>query len=362
MNLDLLRQLSETAGVSGDESRVRRLIAGAVRDKVDSLTADQIGNLIAFKAGHGTDGDGKERDEKDGDGSPGGQRFKVMVAAHMDEVGLMVTDFDGDGHLRFAAVGGVDARVLVSQPVRIGSGGVPGVIGLTPVHLTEAAERKKPATMKNLRVDIGADSKEAAQKLVRRGDYISFDTVLLDLGPTLLGKAFDDRGGCAMLIEVLGESYPFDLYAVFTVQEEVGLRGARVAAYQLAPDAAFVLECGTTDDTPKKRDDTPVMRLGHGPAITVMDRSMVADARLVRHLRDTAEAEGIPYQLRAPKGGGTDAGRIHLAREGVPSAVVSIPCRYLHAPASLIHKSDFQNAVALMKAALRRMSPAVLER
>ncbi len=239
--------------------------------------------------------------------------------------------------------------------------GVPGVIGLKPVHLTESGERDKPPKMDQLRIDIGAEGKEGALKLVRRGDYAAFATTVTDLGPTLLGKAFDDRGGCAMLVELLDQRYPFELHAAFTVQEEVGLRGARVAAHALAPHCAFVLECGTTDDGPKKRDDTPVMRLGHGPAITVMDRSLIADRRLVRHLMNTAETEGIPYQIRAPKGGGTDGGRIHLAREGVPTAVVSVPCRYLHSPHSIISKSDLEHAVRLMRAALVRLTPEILQ-
>lgn len=344
LNLELLARLSEAAGVSGNEKPVRQLLAAAVKDRADDLTSDAMGNLIAHKAAAPG-------------GSPG---FRVMVAAHMDEVGLMVTDFDSDGSLKFDTVGGVDARVLVGQRVRVGAGGSPGVIGLKPVHLTDAAERNRVPTTSSLRIDLGSDSKEAAQKAARRGDYVVFDTAVTDLGPTLLGKAFDDRAGCALLVELLAHRYPFDLHAVFTVQEEVGVRGARVAAHNLAPHCALVLECGTTDDTPKEKDDTPVMRLGYGPAITVMDRSLIADRRLVRLLIDTAEAAGIPYQIRAPKGGGTDAGRIHLAREGVPSAVVSMPCRYLHSPHSLLSKADYQHAFELVRAALQRLKPEIL--
>jgi endoglucanase len=344
LNLELLARLSEAAGVSGNEKPVRQLLAAAVKGRADELSSDAMGNLIAHKAA----------------AAGGSPDFRVMVAAHMDEVGLMVTDFDSDGSLKFEAVGGVDARVLVGQRVRVGGGGTPGVIGLKPVHLTDANERSRVPTIASLRIDTGADSKEAAQKSARRGDYVVFDTTVTDLGPTLLGKAFDDRAGCALLVELLADRYPFDLSAVFTVQEEVGVRGARVAAYNLAPHCALVLECGTTDDTPKEKDDTPVMRLGQGPAITVMDRSLIADRRMVRLLVATAEAEGIPYQIRAPKGGGTDAGRIHLAREGIPSAVVSMPCRYLHSPHSLLSKADFQHAFALVRAALHRLTPETL--
>ncbi len=368
MDVSLLTRLSEAPGVSGDERAVRKLLADAVRERADSLRADAMGNLIAFKAGSSNDGRSEPPPSPDGPddaqaGRSGDDRpFRVMLAAHMDEVGLMVTEIHDDGSLSFELVGGIDARILPSQPVCVGADGVPGVIGFKPPHLSKSSERESVPEVKSLRIDIGADGKDAAGKLAKRGSYATFATEVADLGPTLLGKAFDDRGGCAMLVELLAERYPFDLYGVFTVQEEVGLRGARVAAHHIHPDAAFVLECGTTDDTPKKRDDTPVMRLGHGPAITVMDRSLVADARLVRHLVATAEAEGIPYQIRAPKGGGTDGGRIHLARAGVPTAVVSIPCRYLHSPASLISKSDFGHAIALVRAALHRLTPDVLAR
>jgi tetrahedral aminopeptidase len=344
MNYELLGRLSEAAGVSGNEKPIRQLLAAAVQGRVASLRTDTMGNLIGHKPPL----------------PAGSTPFRVMVAAHMDEVGLMVVDIDADGSLKFRAVGGVDARVLVSQPVHVGPAAVPGVIGLKPVHLTEAGDRGKPPTIDSLRIDLGADSKEAAQRLVKRGDYATFATSVTDLGPTLAGKAFDDRCGCALLVDLLDGTYPFDLFGVFTVQEEVGLRGARVAAHAIDPHCAIVLESGTTDDGPKKKDGTPVMRLGHGPAITVMDRSVIADRRLVRHLMDTAEAEGIPYQIRAPGVGGTDAGRIHLAREGVPTAVVSVPCRYLHSPISLIHKGDLEATARLVRAALERLTPEVL--
>ena len=355
MNLELLKRLSEARGISGDEGAVRSILADALRASADRLACDAMGNLYA------------DRDRSPDTGSADaligadGRPFRVMLAAHMDEVGLMVTRVDSDGTLAFESVGGIDARVLAGQAVRVGREAVPGVIGLKPVHLSNASERGDAPTISGLRIDLGVDHKDAAEALAQPGDAVTFATEMQDLGPTLLGKAFDDRGGCAMLTEVLDEAQAYELKGIFTVQEEVGLRGATVAAHRLAPHAAIVLECGTTDDGPKDRDDTSVMRLGHGPAITVMDRTMVADARLSRHLMDTARAEGIPFQIRAPKGGGTDGGRIHLAREGVPTAVISIPCRYLHAPASMIAKSDYRHALALLRAALRGLKPEVLQ-
>ncbi|MFI0608731.1 MAG: M42 family metallopeptidase [Anaerolineae bacterium] len=349
LDLDLLRRLSEARGVSGDEGRVRRILVDAVGGRLERLHADGMGNLYGSRAAKPAAAAGRP--------AP-----RVMLAAHMDEVGLMVTQVGRDGLLAVDAIGGLDARVLAGQPVLVGPEGLPGVIGLKPVHLSAPGEREQPPKIKDLRVDIGVDSGEAADRLVNVGDGVTFATDFQDLGPTLLGKAFDDRGGCAVLCALLDQDYPVTLEAVFTVQEEVGLRGAQVAAHRLAPDCAIVLECGTTDDTPKARDDTPVMRLGAGPAITVMDRSLIADRRLVAHLVATADDLGIPYQIRAPKGGGTDGGRIHLSRAGVPTAVVSMPCRYLHAPASLLAKSDMRHTIALLRAALQRLSWKDLER
>ena len=194
--------------------------------------------------------------------------------------------------------------------------------------------------------------------MVKVGDYAAFDVSFAELGGelrTVKGKAFDDRAGCAVLIELLRQDYSIDLHAAFTVQEEVGLRGARVAAYSIAPDLAFVLEGTICDDHPKKRDVSPTTKLGAGPAITIMDRSVIADRRLVQLLVDTAKQNGIPYQFKQPGLGGTDAGAIHLAREGVPATVVSIPSRYIHAPTCLLSLNDLDNAVRLMRAALGKV-------
>jgi putative aminopeptidase FrvX len=337
----LLRQLSEAFGVSGHEDAVRQLILDAIKDQVDEYHIDTLGNLIALKKGSG------------------GSQRKVMVAAHMDEVGLMILHIEKEGSLRFHPVGGIDPRVLLAKRVLIGDQKVPGVIGTKPIHLLESQERQKVIKDKEMSIDIGASSKEEAEKLVKIGDYAVFDISFAELGGelrTVRGKAFDDRAGCAVLIELLRDSYPFDFYAAFTVQEEVGLRGARVAAYAIAPDLAFALEGTICDDLPKKRDVSPTTKLGAGPAITIMDRSVIADRRLVNMLIDTAEENAIPYQFKQPGLGGTDAGVIHLAREGVPSTVVSVPARYIHSPTCLLSLNDFDNTVALMRATLARVN------
>ena len=339
----ILKELSEAFGVSGHEEAVRQIIFDAVRDDVDEYEVDSIGNLITLKRGTGE------------------SSLKVMVAAHTDEIGLMVTHIEDNGRLRFAKVGGIDDRILLAKAVYIGDKKVPGVIGVKPIHLQEKKERDQVIKYDKLTIDIGATSKAEAEKLVKIGDYVAFATSFADLGPTVKGKAFDDRAGCAVLVEIIkGGPYPFDLYGVFTVQEEVGLRGAQVAAYAIEPDVAFVLEGTICDDMPKKKDVSPTTELGKGPAITVMDRSFVADRRLVQLLVDTAEELGISYQFKQPLMGGTDAGAIHKTRTGVPSAVVSVPARYIHSPVCVLSKSDFENTVRLMQETLRRLTPAIL--
>ncbi|MEO8084245.1 MAG: hypothetical protein ABI780_10510, partial [Ardenticatenales bacterium] len=346
LDWDLLRRLSDVRGVSGDEGRVRDLLAAHVEPHVDRLWTDDIGNLYAAKRGEGA---------QDRVGGSVGDRLPsgpVMLCAHLDEVGLIVTDVDADGMVRFAAVGGVLSASVVGQRVAVGPDGMPGVIGLPPAHATAEAARGRLPALAELRIDLGVTTRDAALDRVGIGDAVVWDTAVVDLGPTLLGKAFDDRAGCWALAMLLERRFPVDVVAVWSVQEETGLRGAGIAAHRLRPSAAIVLECGTTDDTPKERDETPVMRVGDGPAITVVDAVMVADERLVAHLVASAARAGVRHQIRAPKGGGTDGGRIHLAREGVPTAVVSAPCRYLHGPLALVSKHDLAGVVALVRAAL----------
>jgi len=341
----ILRQLSEAVGVSGNEERVRAVVLDAIREHADAVTVDALGNVLAFKQGTGR------------------QRMRVMLAAHMDEVGLMVTGHDNDGFLRVEAVGGIDARLLPGTLLQVGPERLSGVIGIKPIHLLEDGESEKVSKAKDLVVDIGARSKDEAEKLAPLGTYATFATRFRELGPTVSGKAFDDRAGCAVLVEILrGERFRFDLHAAFTVQEEVGLRGARVAAHAIAPDCAFALEGTVADNVPRDKDVSQTTELGKGPAITVMDRSFIADRRLVRLLTATAEELDIPHQIKQPGVGGTDAGAIHLAREGVPSVTVAVPCRYIHSPVALLSLDDYHNTVHLMREALSCLTQRVLRR
>lgn len=346
----LLKELSEAVGVSGQESAVRQLILPAIEGHAADIRIDPLGNVTAIQRGTG-----------------GGLR--VMLAAHMDEIGFMVTGFDGDGLVRFTAVGGVDERILPGLRVRLGDQAVAGVVIWAPIHKT--AGQNSAVQIKNLRIDIGASSKDEAQGRVKLGDRVAFEGRFLELSPNMVrGKAFDDRVGCALLVDIVqGGPYACDVLAAFTVQEEIGLRGARVAARILKPEVALALEGTTANDIPDPLADpdeevepNPACRLGAGPALTLMDRSLIADPRLLAFLRRTAEAEGIPYQLKTALGGGTDAGAIHLTNSGVPSAVISVPCRYIHSPAALLNRDDYAHTLRLVQASLNRLTPDALRR
>jgi tetrahedral aminopeptidase len=347
----MLQQLSTAIGISGKEDAVRQLVLDAIRGHVQDTRIDPIGSVITRKPA------------LDGAVRP----LRVMVAAHMDEVGLMVKGFDSDGLIRFTNVGGIDDRILPGLRVRINE--VIGVVLWTPIHYSSDQNVVK---MSSLRIDIGASSKDEAMGKVKRGDRIAFESEFLELddGRMLRGKALDDRAGCALLIDVLQREggYPHEVIGAFTVQEEIGLRGAMVAAQTIQPDIAFVLEATTANDLPNptaSRDSTlsvnPTCVMGQGPVLSWIDASMIVPPRLLAFLRETAEAEGIPYQFKSNPGGGTDGGQIHLANEGVPTAVISLPCRYIHSPAAYLLREDYANALRLIQAALTRLTPQLIE-
>lgn len=338
----LIKRLTEASGASGDESEVRKIIRQGVEPLSDSVRTDALGNLTALKKGT----------------ARGGRRKLVMLAAHMDEVGLMVTHIDKSGYLRFAKVGGIDDRLLPAKRVLVGKKRLPGVIGVWPVHfLRRRTDRERAPSAEELAIDIGAASPEEAQSLVGVGDRACFDTVTERRGGLVKAKALDDRIGCYILMELLKNRYPFDLTASFTVQEEVGLRGASVVAHHPKPDLAFILEgTGAADfPQPKGSDRGKVPAMGGGPVITLMDRSVFCDRRLVGLLEEAARARRIPFQHKRPGIGGTDAGRIHLAGGGVRTAVVAVACRYIHSPVGLASLRDVARTLELMGAALERL-------
>ena len=350
--IELLERLCNACAVSGNEDAVRNIVLEQVRPCSDQVTIDALGNVLAIRQGQGE------------------SRLRVMLAAHMDEVGFMLISDEKEGIYRFDTVGGIDAQKLAGKPVFVGGECLPGVIGAKPVHLTTAEERQTPISLDMLRIDVGPEN----GKKIKAGDWATFATKFSLLGPSIRAKALDDRFGVATLIELVKNAPPnIDLLAAFTVQEEVGLRGARVAAYALDPHLAFVLDCTPANDLPSwdasnhyedsadPPDNTRYnTRLGYGPAIYVADRATLSDPRLIRHLVETAEAADIPYQFRQPGMGGTDAGAIHKQRAGIPSVSISVPGRYLHTAAAISRLDDWKNSLALIHRALATLPENIL--
>lgn len=342
---ELLKKLTEATGVAGAEKEVRLLIRDLIKDYVDEWRVDPMGNLIALKKGTGA------------------ADLRVMLDAHMDEVGLMLVDVESNGTFKFETVGGISDQTLLGKLVQVGKEKLPGVIGARPVHLLSSGQRNKIVEKDSLRIDIGAANKEAANGKAKAGDRVTFLTEYEEIGRVALGKAFDDRVGCAVLIEMLRrDPFPFDLYAAFTVQEEVGLRGAVAAANAIKPDAAFIFDCTPAYDLPNEEDESPNVRLGHGPAIYVMDRSSIQDPRLVSYIIRTAEANGIPFQIRQPGGGGTNTASIQRSGGGTAAATISLPGRYLHSPTAMINLDDYANLLALAEAILRNFTAEIIKR
>ena len=271
----------------------------------------------------------------------------------------MVTEITGDGFLKFEPVGGIDPRVLIAKPVRLPEG-LTGVIGSKAIHLQKPNDRKRALTIEQLYIDIGAKSKEEAARHVKIGSYAHFHTECESFGIGYWkGKAFDDRLGCAALIEILQQANDnFTLYAAFTVQEEVGLRGSEVAAYHINPDFAVVVEGTVSADMVDVEEDQWVTQIGKGPACSLMDRTTLYNPKLVAMVADLAKAKKIPLQFKRGASGGNDAGRIHLSREGVPVVSISVPCRYLHSSLSIISNDDYENCIRLVREIIKEIPPS----
>lgn len=322
----LLKKLTEAIGVSGNEQEVRNLIKEEITPYADEIYTDVLGNLIAVKNKNNTN------------------KPKVMLAAHMDEIGFMVVHIEKSGLIRFRKVGGIDERILVSKHVVIGKEKINGIIGAKAIHLQKPNERTVPIPIDQLFIDIGAKSKEDAESKVQVGDYISFTSEYQTMGVNFAkGKAFDDRVGCAVLIETLKSNIDIPLYCVFTVQEEIGLRGAHTAVYSVNPDIALVIEGTIASDVIGTDEKQYVTRLGHGPAVTVMDRGMIGNSKFIKFLLSIASENELPIQIREGSAGGNDAGQIHLHKEGVLTGAISIPVRYIHSPHSIVNLQDYEN-------------------
>lgn len=343
-----LEALSNAAGVSGGEGQVRERLVSMVRERVDGLEIDAMGSLVARVSP--AKAIGKPPAGRARRGGP-----HVMLCAHMDEVGLLVTAIDSDGRLRVRKVGGIDSRILVGQVFRVGESAIKAVVGSLPPHLIPRAEREKVTPIEDLYLDLGASSREEAAVRVAIGDYAVFDTTYERWGTVSKGKAFDDRAGCAVLASLIQRRPPVPVTAVWTVQEEVGLRGAAAAARRVAPDVAIVLEGTASGEMPRIEREESAPRMGEGPAITVQDRSLMADRRLLDRIQKTAKRRKIPTQWKRPGVGGTDAGRIAISGTGVPSAVISAPCRYIHAPAAYLDLRDARRMVDLVWSTLETL-------
>ena len=339
--IKLLEKLCNAIAVSGDEGEVRKIVQAEVRDFADSVKVDALGNVLVSRSGKGP------------------KRLRVMLDCHMDEVGLMLVKDEGEGLFLFDRVGGIDPRSLPGKQVLVGRDKIPAVISCANL-LVSPEERKKSVPIKALHIDLGPEAKGKA----RVGDRVSFATQFRRAGETLFAKSIDNRIGVAILLELLKTAPDnIDLCLSFSVQEEVGGRGAKVAAQYFSPDLAIAVDATPAYDFPVHDDSENTFyncRLGAGPAIYTADASTLHDPRLVRFLQESAELAGIPWQLRQPGGGGTDSGTIHRSLGGVPSVSVSVPHRYSHTAISVARVSDWQNTLLLLKTALARIQPDLL--
>ncbi len=344
--LQMLKALTDANGIPGNEKEPRDVMRKYIEPYADEVIQDHLGSLIAKKTGTANEP-------------------KIMVAGHLDEVGFMVTSIDEKGFVRFQTVGGWWEQVMLAQRVTImtRNGNVPGVIGSKPPHILTPEARKKLVDKKDMFIDIGASSKaEATEEFgVRPGDAIVpvCEFTVMKNEKMLMAKAWDNRIGCAIAIEVLRQlkdvDHPNTVYGVGTVQEEVGLRGARTSAHFIQPDIGFAVDVGIAGDTPGVTEKEALAKMGKGPQIIMYDASMVAHKGLRDFVTDTADATGIPYQFDYVAGGGTDSGAIHLTANGVPTLSITVATRYIHTHAAILHRDDFENAVKLLVEIIKKL-------
>lgn len=329
--LETIKKLSLLDGVSGRENAVRDYIISEVSAYADSIETDPLGNLIVFKKGKNT------------------PKNKVMLDAHMDEVGMMITHINGDGTLDFECVGGIDKRVMLGKPVTVGENKINGVIGVKATHMIPAAEKlNMPSSMY---IDIGADSAEEAEKVVSLGDYACFKSDFVEFGDGFIkGRALDDRAGCAILINMIKSDLEYDMYFNFSAGEEVGFGIASTAFYKVQPDYAIVVETTTAADLADVPENKKVCALGKGGVISFMDRRTIYPKDLFDKAFEIAKKNGIKAQVKSAVAGGNNAGAIHKTAGGVKTLAVSMPCRYLHSPSCVLKKEDVEESARLITA------------
>lgn len=339
INTKLLAELCEVAGAPGHENRVRKIVLREVKEIVDEINIDNMGNVIALKKG--------VKDKK------------VMIAAHMDEIGFIVTHIDDKGFVYFHTLGGFDPKTLTAQRVIIhGKEDVIGVMGSKPIHLMNAADRLKVPTVKDFFIDTGL-SKNQLAKLIEVGSTITRERKLIEMGDCINCKSLDNRVSVFILIEMLKEMTekpPYDTYAVFTVQEEIGIRGANVSSMLINPDYGFGLDTTIAWDTPGSTKQEQVSALGEGACIKVMDSSTVCDYRMVSYMKEISKKHKIKTQLEILPAGGTDtAGVQRMNPGGAISGAVSIPTRHIHQVIEMVHKEDVRGSIDLLKACVENL-------
>lgn len=340
INVSLLKTICEISGAPGFEQRVRELVIEEVTPLVDEVSVDNMGNVIALKKG---------KVDK-----------KVMVAAHMDEIGFIITHIDDDGFLRFHPLGGFDPKTLSSQRVIVhGSKDVIGVMGCKPIHLMKPEERTKQVPINEYFIDLGMNKEEVSQ-IVSVGDPVTRDRQLIEMGDCVNSKSLDNRVSVFILLEALrelkGQEIPYDIYAAFTVQEEVGLRGAISAAHLIDPDFGFGLDVTIAFDVPGSNGHDSVTKLGKGAAIKIMDGSVISDYRMVNYLKQIADRENIKWQPEILPAGGTDtAGVQRYGKKGAISGAISIPLRHIHQTIELAHKEDIRNCIDLLRSGMTKL-------
>ncbi len=334
--IELLKKYTAIAAPSGSEENLRKVIIEDIKDFVDELKVDNLGNIIAFKKG-------KNTAEK-----------KVMLDAHMDEVGFMICGIDENGDLRFSNLGGIDSKVIFGKRVKIGD--IYGVIGGTAVHLLKGDEKEAVKNNDELRIDIGTKSASESEKLVKIGDTAVFDTEFSDLGEKVCAKALDDRVGCAVLVKIIQSETDYDMWFSFSVQEEIGCRGAAVTSYSIAPDCAITVESTTAADVYGVPTDKKVCEVGNGVALSLMDNGTLYNKDLVNNVLDLAEQNGIKAQKKTAVAGGTNASVIHKSRNGVKMLNLALPCRYIHSPYGVAAKADIDSLYNLTLLAANQMA------
>lgn len=326
-----LKELCCLCGTSGNEEKIREYIISQIKDRCE-FSVDPLGNIIAFKKGKNT------------------PKNKVMLDAHMDEVALIVTSIQSDGTLTVDTVGGIDPSVVIGRQVIVGDENLPAVVGSKAVHKLSKSEREKKPEISSLYVDFGASDKAEAEKYVKPGDIVYFSSEYMEFGNGMIkAKAIDDRFGCSLLIELIKSELIYDAYFTFTVQEEIGLRGAKTAAFAVNPDFAIVCETTTASDIEGVSEEQTVCRLGDGAVVSFMDRSTVYDKELYKIGFELAKEKNIRCQTKNKIAGGNNGGAIHISGSGVRTIAVSAPCRYLHSPTSVVKKSDLEACCEMVK-------------